>query len=212
MGSSTTTQTNTIPQASGQEQNLRDLLASLGQGAGGQFGDLSQLAAGNIGGPTGADQALVEQSIGASADIARRELERTLEQLQSQLGEQLASRGIQGSSIEAVQRGQLGSRGLDQIANLLSQESAQGGQALLNLPFQRAQTQLGANQTLLQRLTGTGGLGAQLGLQERLAQGTSTQETPFNPMQLLQAGLGAANPLSALTNLIPGGGGNQGMQ
>ena len=209
MGSSTTTQTNTIPQAGGQEAGLRQLLASLGQQAGGQFGDLSQLAQGNIGGPTEQDRQLVEQSIGASADIARRELERTLAELQGQLGEQLSSRGIQGSSIEAVQRGQLGARGLDQIANLLSQESAQGGQALMNLPFQRAQTQLGANQTLLQRLTGTGGLGAQLGLQERLAQGTSTQETPFNPMQLLQAGLGAANPLSALGNLIPGGGGQQ---
>ena len=175
-----TTQTD-VPAATGNEAQLLNLLSQLGLSAGGQLGDLSALAAGQMGAPTQADRDLVEQSVGASTDIARRQLEQEIQQLMAQMDEQLAARGIQGSSIEAVNRGQVFGRGLDQIANMLSQQQAMGAQSLMNLPFQRAQTQIGANQALMQRLTGTAGAVMGTGLQERLAGATTRTSQTQNP-------------------------------
>lgn len=165
----------TIQKASGSESQLLQMLSQLGLSAGGQMGDLSQLAAGNIG-PTAQDRELVEQSVGASTDIASRQLEQQIQQLMAQLDEQLAARGIQGSSIEAVNRGQVFGQGVNAQANLLSQQQQLGAQSLQNLPFQRAQAQIGANQALFQRLMGASGQVVGGGLQERLA-GASTRTT-----------------------------------
>jgi hypothetical protein len=157
--------TRTVDAARGNEKVISDLFTKIAQEAGGQLGDLGpDLAAG----PTAQDRELVEQSIGASSDIAQRELERSIEQIMAQLSEQLAGRGIQGSSIESMLAGQAGSQGIQSMENLLSREQAQGGQALLNLPFQRAQTEIGRNQALLQRLTSLGTPIQQAGLNERL--------------------------------------------
>jgi hypothetical protein len=199
-----------IAPAGAQEQGIMDLLAQMAQGAGGQMGDLSDLAAGRIGGPTAADQQLVEQSIGASTDIALRELERTIQQIMAQQSGQLAARGLQGSSIEAVGAGQIGSRGVDQIANLLSQQQQQGAQALMNLPFQRAQTQIGANQALLQRLTGTAGPALQASLQERLNTMTQTATGSESPslMDYFKTGARTAVEVGKIGADPTGGGGN----
>lgn len=179
MGSQTTTETTkrSADPAGQQESSAMQALLSMARSAGNQMGDLSQLAQGNMGMPTAYDQQLVEQSIGASTDIAQRELQRQLEQLMAQYGEQLAARGLQGSSIEAMGSGQIFSRGLDQMANLASQGQQMGSQALMSLPFQRAQTQIGANQQLFRQLVGGAQPTMEAGLQERLSTMSETAST-----------------------------------
>jgi len=179
MGSQTTKQT-TKNQINAQSASERQAMESLLQGAtsaGQQMGDLSAIAGGDMGMPTAYDQQLVEQSIGASTDIAERELRRRLEEMMAQYGEQMSARGIQGSSIEAMGAGQIYSGGLDQLANIISQGQGQGATALMNLPMQRAQTQIGANQALFQRLVGGAQPVMQAGLTERLNTMTTQTKT-----------------------------------
>ena len=202
--------TKTIRDATGNEALLNNLFTQIAQQAGAGLDDFEGLGAG----PTAADRDLVEQSIGASSDIARRELERSMKQIMAQLSEELAARGIQGSSIESMMAGQVGSQGFQSIANLLSQKQAEGGQALMNLPFQRANVELGKNQALLQRLTSLGGAIQQGGLAERLntISSKTTQTQQPGAMQLAQMGMAFANPMAALGNAALGafgGGGGQ---
>lgn len=198
MGQQKTTQTTTssIPPRSGQEQQLLQMLTQLGIEGADQLGDLSQLASGQGLVPTAADQSLVEQSIGASSDIARRQLEDFVSQQQLGLDESLSARGVQGSSIESVNRAVIGRDANRQFANLASAEAGRGADALMQLPFQRANVQLNANQALFQRLAGASQASLSQNLQERLAQGTSTstQETSgmsFGDMAQIGTQIGA---------------------
>lgn len=137
-------------------QQIDQLLAALtqqGSAAGAQMGNLGGLAAGNIG-PNAQDQALVQQSIGASGDMARRQLEQFLAEAMPQVSSDAAARGLSGSSIEAANRAITMRGASQQFADLMSQQQQQGAQALMQLPFQRAQTQMGANQLLFQQLMG----------------------------------------------------------
>lgn len=209
--STTTTTTNTIPGRSSQESDLMRLLAELTGDASGQLGNLGAMAGGDLSvlGPSGQDQELVSQSITRAAEMARRALQGQLQVGGANLDEELAARGIQGSSIEGFRRAGLESGAFDQITNVVDQARQEGGQALMNLPFQRAAVQLNANQQLFNRILGAGGLVAQTGLSERLAQGTSEQETPFSVGQGLQLGqqLGsiAAAPFTGGASLIGAG-------
>lgn len=164
-----TTETSIAPR-SAPEQQLMQMLTQLGIDTSGQLGDLSQLASGQGLVPTAADQSLVEQSIGASSDIARRQLEDFVSQQQLGLDEAMSARGIGGSSIESMNRAIIGRDAQRQMANMLSQQQQQGAQALMQLPFQRANTQLNANQALFQRLAGAVNPALSTALQERLAQ------------------------------------------
>lgn len=186
----TTTQETTIPGRGADESAILSLLRQITQDAGAQLGDLSGLAQGDLGqlGPTEGDRELVRKSIGATRDIAQREIESLLAELKGQLGEQLGARGVQGSSIEAVQSGILSRDAGRQVADLLSQAQGQSAQALMNLPGQRAGIQIGANQALFQRLIGAGGTGLNFGLGERAAQGTTTTTNPFGFADLAQIG------------------------
>ena len=188
--STTTTSTNVIPGRSSQESDIMRLLAELTGDASGQLGDLGALAGGDLSvlGPSGQDQQLVSQSITRAAEMARRALQGQLQIGGANLDEELAARGIQGSSIEGFRRAGLEAGAFDQITNVTEGAAQRGGEALMNLPFQRAAVQLNANQQLFNRILGAGGLVSQQGLQERLAQGTQTQEQPFSVGQGLQLG------------------------
>jgi hypothetical protein len=198
MGTQKTTTTNTIPGAGGQESALRDLLLKFAQSQEGQFGDLSKLAQGDIGGPTADDLALISQTLGRTRDITQRNLSALSQEGQARLGEQLAAQGLSGSG-EAFNRAMLERDLIRQGANLQDQSRIEANQALMQLPFQRAQVQLGANQTLLQGLLGASNPLLQSFLGERQAQGTETVETPFSPAQAIQMG-------GALAGAIPTGG------
>lgn len=198
MGTKTTT-TNTIPEAGRQESGVRNQLEQLMQSLQGQFGDLGGLAQGQLGGVTADDLALITNTLDRTRDITQRNLGSLSQEGQARLSEQLSSRGISGASIESVDRAILERDLTRQGSNLLDQSRIEANQALMQLPFQRAQVQLGANQTLLQGLLGAANPLLQ-GLQtDRLAQGTQTEETPFSVGQALQLG-------GAVAGAIPTGG------
>ena len=179
MGSKTTSQTTstTIPKRSSQEQRLMDLFEGIASQAGLDLGnlDLNSLLSGEGLTPTQSDRDLVAQSLGHTGDIVNRQFQDIVRQGNLGLDETLAARGIQGSSRESVERGVVSRDAGRQSANILSGAQQQGAQALQQLPFQRAQAQLSANQALFQRL-GLGQLTLDQSLQERLAQSTSNSE------------------------------------
>ncbi|HUW10462.1 MAG TPA: hypothetical protein VM537_12095 [Anaerolineae bacterium] len=199
MGNKKSTQTSTtsIAPAGGQEQQMMALLSKLGIESADQLSNLGNLANGQGLVPNSQDRALVEQSIGASSDMARRQLQGFVEQQQLGLDDSLSARGVQGSSIESMNRAVIGRDANRQFANMASQEQQQGAQALMQLPFQRANVQLNANQALFQRLSGASNQVLSQSLQDRLANQTqtSTQEESgmsFNEMGQIGARIGAA--------------------
>lgn len=191
------TQTTTIPGAGGQERSLQRLLQQLAEGGASQLGDLTSLAQGQGGMPTGADQELVGASIQRARQMAEEQM-RVAGSIQgAQLRERLTSRGASGSSAEVAENllQSLGTQGGINQAILQAQQS--GGQALLNLPFQRGQQQLQANQALFQRIIGSASPVLQAGLQERLAQTTTTQQQSGGQLgQLAQLGQSLASIVS----------------
>lgn len=209
----TTTQATTIPGQSQQQTAILNLLQQVAQASQGQLGNLQGLAGGQLLGPTGEDRALVQQSIGAAADIGQREIERLFPQLSAQISEGLAAKGQQGASNEFVQNILLGQQQQGRIADLLSQAQAQGGQALLNLPFQRAGVQLQANQQLFNQLLGAAGPIAQTGLGQQLGQPTTeVSQSGLGPQQIGQLGALTAAPFTGGASLgflgLGGGGGS----
>jgi hypothetical protein len=202
MGTKKTEQATIIPPQSELEGNLLGLLGQIAQGGLGQLGDLGALARGELAGPTGADIELIGQTIGRTRELAESQLQRTGDVQRARLGEFLSSRGQAQGTSEAVQQGLLGADLQNQINQSVIQSQLQGGQALLNLPFQRAQTQIGANQALFQRIIGAAQPALASSLQERLAQPTTTQTTSgFSLGDLMQLG-GLAGGLGGLGGLF----------
>lgn len=195
MGSSetTTTQSTTIPGAGDQERNARALLAKLGKEGMGQLGDIGNLASGNLQ-LTAEDQALMRQIQELSGKAARSSMVDNAAFQSAQLEDRLLSKGMGGASIEAVNEAMIGR----QLTQDLDQSALQGqitsAQQLRQHSLDRAGVQLNANQLLLNQILGGAGGVAQMGLQERLTQATTTQKskTPFSFGQAAQiAGRGA---------------------
>ena len=207
-GETSTTKTTTIPGRSGGETDILALLQQLAQQFGGQMGDLSQLAQGQAGGPTGQDMQLIADSIGRIADIANRENTRSSQLGQARLGETLSSRGVSGSSAESVQRALLETQLQDQTANTLDRARSEGSQTALQLPFQRAALQLSANSQLFNQLSAASNPILQHGLGERQAQQTTTETSQggFGLQELIQLGGLAAAPFTGGASLGLSGG------
>jgi len=208
VGTKSTTETTT--QAAGSQENaIMRLLMQMANKASGEMGNLGELAKGNVGGPTQSDLELIQQSIGRSGDMARRELERALGPMMAQMNETNTARGIKGSSMEMLNQ-ILGGRDLQGlIADMMTQSQQQGGEALMNLPFKRGEMQLGANQTLFNMLTGASNPVLQSLLTSRMSNTKTTTKTPPNPMEIMQMAikLGAAIPTGGASLAMPGGGG-----
>ena len=223
MGKQATEQKTTIPGAGSQEMAIRRLLEQFASGGVEQLGDLGALAGGEVGSPTGADQELIAGSIGRARQLAEEQLRVTGATQGAQLREQLAGRGVQGSSSDVAQNllQSLGTQGAINQSTLQAQQ--QGGQALMNLPFQRGAMQLQANQALFQRIIGAANPVLSAGLQERIAQPTMTQtQSGMSPEQYAKLGqmavaVGAAPftggaSLLAVPGAIPGGQGGAASQ
>lgn len=183
MGSSTQTTevSSTIPGIGEQESRARALMMQLAESGQGQLGDLGALARGDMQ-ITPQDEALIRQIAQLTGDLGRAQAQQNYEALAPQVEGQLLERGLEGSSIEAVNQAMLGR----QLQQTLDQSSLQqqliSAQQLQQQPLARAGIQLNANQLLLQRILGGAQSVGQMGLQERWAQTTETQttETPFN--------------------------------
>ena len=188
-----------------QEQQMLDLLTRQAQSAGSQIDldAIGQLASGEGLQATDADRQLVEENFGLTNDLATRALEDFVRQANLGLDESLSARGIQGSSIESVNRGLVNRDATRQLANILDQQSMRSNDQLMQLPFQRAGMQLNANQALFNQLLGGATNAATFGLNERIADidtqgwGTGTQTTPYSFIDYMNAGanvVGAFNP------------------
>ena len=202
MGTQKTTTTSTIPEAGAQEAGLRTLLQRLIESSAGQFGDLSALAQGEVGGPTADDLALIASTLGRTRDITQRNLSVLSQEGQARLSERFAAQGMTGASSEFVDRAILERDLLRQGGNLMDRSRIEANQALMQLPFQRAQVQLGANQTLLQGLLGMANPLLQGLQQDRALSGTTVQEMPgMTPAQAIQLGgsLAAAIPTGGMS-------------
>jgi hypothetical protein len=188
MGQQKSTQTTTIPGAGNQEQDLMNMLAKLSKQFGGQMGNLSDLANGNVGAPTEADTNLVNQSIGATTDIAQRDLQRQLGPMMAKLTEQGTELGSPGSSMDQLNR-ILASREISsRLSDVASNAQKEGAQSLMNLPFQRAELKLGANAQLFNQLTGASNPVLANALQSRMANQTTTMKKPMDWSQLAKYG------------------------
>lgn len=192
MGSKTTTEdtrseVRAKPRTADESQAIQQLL-ELGRQAGLELGNMQQVADT----PSSADKRLVNESIGLAGQTATDEMKRAIEAIMAQQSEMLAARGLQGSSIEAVGAGQIGSQGLQEIAKLLNASRAEGGNALLNLPLQRKGMQLNEKQQLYAQLVGSSTPVLSHSLQERLGTATryghGTSVTPYGPMDYLSVG------------------------
>jgi len=172
---------------SAQEQQLLDALSSLTKGAGSQLDldALGRLASGEGLQPTAEDRRLTEESFGLTNQMAERALEDFVREQNLGLDEQLSARGIQGSSIEAVNRGLVRRDAGRQLADILDQSRREETQSLMQLPFQRAGMQLNANQQLFNQIIGGAQQGLQFGLNERIADidttGTGEQTETMQP-------------------------------
>ena len=205
MGKTTTTQTTSIPNAGGPEAQLQKLMQQLLKGQAGQLGDLSQLASGNLG-ITESDKRMIADSLGFTRDIVSRDTAALSQEGQARLGETLAARGIQGSSAESVDRAILERDLQRQGANQMDQGRIEANQAMMQLPFQRAQVQLGANQQLFQNILGAANPLLSNYLQDRMARQTQTDQQSGGELDaFMKLGSLAAAPFTGGMSLaIPG--------
>jgi hypothetical protein len=179
MGDQTVTRETEIGQQSPQAQQLMQLLTQLAQQSQGQLGDLSSLAAGNIQ-PSEADQNLVDQATQASAEMARQQALQDYETTSREVEDTLVGRGMDQSTIGAVQSALQGRQYQQQLGQIGLQQQAQSAEMLTQLPMQRAETQISANQAILQRILGGSRNIMNYDLQARLGNRDVTETRPFD--------------------------------
>ncbi len=156
------------------------MLMQLAQGGIGQL-NLGELASGELSvSPQDAD--LVRQIASLTGDMQRNQAQQNYEAMAGSVEGQLLDRGMEDSSIEAVSQALLGRQLQQSLDQGAIQNQITSSQMLQQMPFQRAGLQLSANQALLQQVLGGAQAVGNMGLQERLAQMTTTQstETPFD--------------------------------
>lgn len=189
----TTTTSASLPGQSAQEQEARQLLMELASSGAGQLGDLSAIASGQL----SLDPSflgLLEQINAASAEMARREAERDFETMAGGVASQGLARGIDTSSIDAVNQAVLGRELQHTLGQQGLQRQAQTSQQAYQGAFDTANMRMNVNQLLLQQILNSASPLAQLSLDERLAQRTTTEtvEQPFDVTQAAALGVRAA--------------------
>jgi len=155
---------------------MQQLLSQMASGGAAQMGDLSGLARGEVTlSPQSA--ALIQQIQQLTMNAARKQAKGNYEDMVGSVEGAALDSGLDGSSIEAVNRAVLGR----QLQQTLDQSTLQGqitsAQQMRTAAVEDAGLQLNANQLLLQRILGSAAPLAQMGLQERLAQATTTQKS-----------------------------------
>lgn len=214
MGDQTTTTTTTrdMPGIQSQEQQARDIMAQLGTGGMDQLGDLSNLASGNLQ-ISPEDEELMRRIQQLSGDSARNQMQQNLDFATGNLEDTLLSRNVGNASIEAVEQAMLGRQSLSDLNLSTIEGQKTEAEQLRQHTLDRGGLQLNANQLILNRILGGAGGVAEMGLNERINQTTTTEtaETPFNFNSLAQTGMMAASmafppaaAATAATAAIPG--------
>jgi hypothetical protein len=151
MGSTTEETTGRAGAQSQQGGEAITQLLNMARSGGAQMGDLSGLASGNLT-LSPQDRALIQQAQQATGDVARNQMAQNMQQATRQVEDTAIGRSMQGGTIEAMLQAMLGQQGQASLDQLAMQQQGQAAEGMLNMPFQRAQVQLGANQLLLNRL------------------------------------------------------------
>lgn len=168
-----TTQTVTLPGMGDTERQARSLLSSLSSSGMDQLGNLSELAKGNVN-LSPQMSALIEEINRRSMEQARAEARRNYEDMSSTVMDSSLEAGISGSSADAVNRAILGRQLQGTLDATTRQGQINSAEQMRQSAFDSAGVQLNANQLLLQRILQGAGSLAEMGLQERLAQPTTT--------------------------------------
>lgn len=160
-----------------QEEQLLQLMQMLSSRAGNQI-QLGEMAAGSA--PIASQELrdLVAGIVNPQADIERAGVEQAYARSSDALGGQLESSGLGDSTIEAVRQAVLGGQKAGALENVESRRSGKASEMTLNSAFQNRQSQLGANQLLVQMLMGLTGTSNMNMLNTRLSntKSTGTQE------------------------------------
>ena len=194
MGDQVSTTTNYAGPQSTQAREFLRQLQQAGAGATGQMGDLSNLAAGNLE-LSPQMMALIQQIQEQSMQAARGQQDINMQQTLRGLEDSNIARGIDESSLAAVNQALLGQQQMADLNALTAGGQVQASQMMLNAPFQAAQTQMGANQALLNRLVQPAQVGVNYDAMIRGMTGSQQTAQPFNMAgSLFQLGgqLGAA--------------------
>ena len=157
--------------------------------------------------PTGQDRALVGQVQEASGAVARQQMEQNMQQILRQTEDTAIGRGIEGSSMEAINNALIGQNFQQQLAQMAMQQQGQSAQQLMNLPFQRSQAANQQNLARFQMLTGAAAPMVNYDAMMRHLNQTTTEETPSQAMQNLPAQFQIAKQVGGM---FVGGGGGEG--
>ena len=157
--------------------------------------------------PTGQDRALVGQVQEASGAVARQQMEQNMQQILRQTEDTAIGRGIEGSSMEAINNALIGQNFQQQLAQMAMQQQGQSAQQLMNLPFQRSQAANQQNLARFQMLTGAAAPMVNYDAMMRQLNQTTTEETPSQAMQNLPAQFQIAKQVGGM---FVGGGGGEG--
>jgi hypothetical protein len=158
---------------------------------------------------TGEDRALVADAQAASGEQARMQMEDSMQSILRQLEDTAIGRGIQGSSLEAVNNALVGQDFQRQLSQLALQQQGQASQQLLNMPFQRSAAINDQNLARFQMLTGAAN--PLVGYDQFMRQLTATQKgessQPMGPMLAQLGGRAAAAYFTQGASEGAGGGG-----
>jgi hypothetical protein len=178
--STTTTESSTLPGMGTQEAGARATLEQLSKGGMGQLGNLKDLASGKLQ-LSPEDMALIRQIQELTAKQAQESVKSNYDLMASQTAGETLQRGISGSSIDAVNQALLGK----QLQSSLDQSALQGqitsADQMRKGMYENAGIKLNANQLLLNQIMGGSEALGRMGLEERLAQKTTTQKSTESP-------------------------------
>jgi hypothetical protein len=192
---STVTQTPVVPgldpAAAAAIQQYMDMADSLMQ----QTGDMSQIAQGGVPDINPDIRASILEAQRLSQEQAQVGLEDSIRQASQQVADIMGQRGMDQSSIEAVNQAIAAQNQQQQVANSILQGQVGTQQALTNAPFQQAQNMIATNSDLYRLITGAMAPSVQAGMQQQqLGVGMEqVSQTPWvQQLMSLGSGLGSS--------------------
>ncbi len=175
MGSKKTEVVNKVPEASEGEKRLMNLIQQISGEASTEFSSMKGLTSGESLKLSPEDLALIEQAVGSQTQSATAALREDFKLQNAAMRDELRGIGQDDSSMELVRRLAQGGEQARALESVRLQGAQLGAQYGMQLPFQRANTQIAANSAVLAKL-GVMNPALQNFLQARLA-GTGQTST-----------------------------------
>jgi hypothetical protein len=185
LGKEETTQSTSIPGMSPEARQLMQIYLGLAGDAAEGLGGMDQVEAT----VSPEQRMLIQQGQEATGEIALGQMETALDSIYQQSEANALDRGIEGSTIEAVNTA-INARELQrQVNEMIQRQRAESSQQMLNTGFANAELNLNRNQQMLQALLGAGNPILQSDISARTAQPTTNQVTEGSALApLMQLG------------------------